>query len=145
LRGAPDGTFDSALLAGGWNLLSQAGLECFAECEARGVDVHVAGVFASGLLVGGETYAYKQAPPEMSARCRRWALLAEEFGHTLPAVAIAFAAMPACVTRVVLGMATPEQVASNLAWVAEAASVPPSLWMEAKRLGLLGPEVPVPL
>ena len=29
---APRGTFDSALLAGGWNLLCQAGLPCYVEC-----------------------------------------------------------------------------------------------------------------
>eukprot|EP00966_Prymnesium_polylepis_P128786 2978552-Prymnesium_polylepis.1 len=74
VRGCPAGTFDSALLAGGWNLLSQAGLPCYAECEARGIAVHVAGVFASGLLVNPEegTYAYKAAPPEMVERAARW-------------------------------------------------------------------------
>jgi aryl-alcohol dehydrogenase-like predicted oxidoreductase len=41
LEQAPRGTFDAALLAGGWNLLSQAGLPCFAACERHGVDVHV--------------------------------------------------------------------------------------------------------
>ena len=45
------GTFDSALLAGGWNLLTQEGLPCYEECERRGVAVHIAGVFGSGLLV----------------------------------------------------------------------------------------------
>ena len=52
-----DGIFDSALLAGGWNLLSQTGLPCLLECARRGVDVHVAGVFNSGLIVGGSIYA----------------------------------------------------------------------------------------
>ena len=52
-----DGIFDSALLAGGWNLLSQAGLPCLLECQRRGVDVHVAGAYASGLIVGASIYA----------------------------------------------------------------------------------------
>lgn len=39
LRGCPVGTFDSALLAGGWNLLSQEGLPCLEECERLGVPV----------------------------------------------------------------------------------------------------------
>jgi len=63
LREAPRGTFDSALLAGGWNLLCQAGLPCFVECERAGVAVYVAGVFGSGLLVGGDTYACTAARP----------------------------------------------------------------------------------
>jgi hypothetical protein len=37
LRTAPEGTFDSAMLAGGWNLLTQAGLPCMLECERLGV------------------------------------------------------------------------------------------------------------
>jgi len=144
LRTAPSGTFNAALLAGGWNLLSQDGLPCFEECERRGVCVHVAGVFASGLLVGGSTYAYQQAPPAKVELAKQWAALAAEHSLSLPAVAIAFAALPACVTRVVLGMATPEQVRDNLAWVREAGRVPPALWAEARRRGLLSAAVPLP-
>mmetsp|Transcript_17638 Transcript_17638/g.57890 ORF Transcript_17638/g.57890 Transcript_17638/m.57890 type:complete len:121 (-) Transcript_17638:863-1225(-) len=55
VKGAPQGTFDSALLAGGWNLLSQDGLATLQLCARCGVAVHVAGVFASGLRVGGGT------------------------------------------------------------------------------------------
>jgi D-threo-aldose 1-dehydrogenase len=106
--------------------------------------VHVAGVFASGLLVGGSSYAYKQAPDEKRELAARWRALAAEHGVSLPAVAIAFAAMPKCVTRVVLGVASPEQVHQNVAWVQEAGSVPPQLWRDAHRRGLLAPEVPVP-
>ena len=143
IRSAPDGTFDSALLAGGWNLLSQAGAPTFAECEKRGVSVHVAGVFASGLLVGGETYAYKRAPPEKSEAARQWRALAVEYGHELPAVAIAFAVLPKIVSRVVLGVATPEQVRQNLKWVEGAARVDVEIFREAKRRGLLAAEVPL--
>jgi len=144
LRRAPRGTFDSALLAGGWNLLTQAGMPCYAACEAAGVGVHVAGVFCSGLLVGGETYAYVKAPAEMVQRAQAWRALAAKHGCSLPAVAIAFAALPACVSRVVLGMASAKQVDENMRWVAEAAKVPPAIWAEAKATGLLGANVPIP-
>lgn len=144
LRRAPRGTFDSALLAGGWNLLTQAGMPCYAACEAAGVKVHVAGVFCSGLLVGGDTYAYKKAPPEMVERAQAWRALAAKHGCSLPAVAIAFAALPVCVSRVVLGMASSKQVDENMRWVAEAAKVPPAIWAEAKAAGLLGANVPIP-
>ena len=49
------GTIQSALLAGGWNLLNQQALPLLAEAEARGIDIHMAGVFSSGLLAGGTT------------------------------------------------------------------------------------------
>ena len=39
-------------------------------------------------------------------RARRWGELAAAHGHDLPAVAVAFAALPAVVTRVVVGMAS---------------------------------------
>ena len=89
LREAPRGTFDSALLAGGWNLLSQAGLPCYVECERAGVAVYVAGVFASGLLVGGDTYAYQKAPPHLVERAQRWGALAARHGYSLPSVTAA--------------------------------------------------------
>lgn len=145
IGGTEAGTFDSALLAGGWNLLTQAGLPCFAECEARGIEVHVAGVFASGLLVSTDgTYAYKKAPADKVAAAEAWRSLAEKHGFSLPAVAIAFAALPKCVTKVVLGMVTPKQVKQNLAWVEESGGVGPAFWAEAKATGLLDIAVPTP-
>merc|ERR1719223_2557989 len=83
IRGAEKGTFDSALLAGGWNLLSQAGLPCLLECQQQGIGVHVAGVFGSGLLVGVNRYAYQAAPPEMVDKAEKWRKLAEKHGSTL--------------------------------------------------------------
>lgn len=45
LREAPAGSFDTALLAGGWNLLNTEGSEVLTECARCGVAVHLAGVF----------------------------------------------------------------------------------------------------
>lgn len=60
--------------------------------------VHIAGVFASGLLVKeGGTYAYQAASAEQIACAGRWRLLGKRHGCSLPAVAIAFAALPKCV------------------------------------------------
>jgi len=144
LQGAEDGTFDSALLAGGWNLLSQDGLPCLLECQRRGIEVHVAGVFGSGLLVGVDRYAYKAAPTEAVARANRWRALATRHSSSLPAVALAFAALPAVVSRVVLGMATPEQVEQAVSLLPAAAAVPAAIWQEAREAGLLADGVPLP-
>jgi len=144
IRGAEDGTFDSALLAGGWNLLCQKGLPCLLECQRRGIAVYVAGIFASGVLVGVDRYAYKTAPSEMTAKAERWRALAETHGVSLPAVAMAFAALPTVVSRVVVGMATPEQVAQSVATMAESAKVPVEIWKQAQEAGLLDAELPLP-
>ena len=53
IKGAPLGTFDSALLAYGYNLFNQDGLEILEECEARGIAVHVAGAFMLGVFNTG--------------------------------------------------------------------------------------------
>lgn len=48
LRGA-EGTFDSCLLAGGWNLLCQDGGPVMQEAAKQGIVIHNAGSLASGL------------------------------------------------------------------------------------------------
>ena len=68
IRGKPRGTFDSIMLAGAWNLLDQDGFEVLLECQRRDIKVHVAGIFASGILVGGSTYKYDVASPEIIRR-----------------------------------------------------------------------------
>ena len=145
LRESPAGSFDSALLAAGWNLLNQDALEVFTECEARGVEVHTAAIFASGLLAGGATYNYsaERAEPYLEAR-DGWAKLAQEHGIALPAVAVAFAALPACVAKVVIGLNSTQEVDDAVAFAAAASKVPPKLWHEAQERGLLAPEIPLP-
>jgi D-threo-aldose 1-dehydrogenase len=116
--------------------------------------VHVAGVFGSGLLAesfspsssspSSATYAYRPAQPDVAERARRWRELAAAHGHPLPAVAIAFAALPACVSRLVLGFSTPQQVDEGMAWVRQARRVGVAVWHDAKRLGLLSDGLPVP-
>jgi len=141
---APSGTFDSALLAGGWNLLSQAGMPCLVACEQNRIPVHIAGIYASGLLVGGHSYAYKPASEDVIERTALWQELAQRHGVSLPAVAIAFAALPACVERLVIGMATPAEVDQNMAWVKESALVPVQIWKEAREMRLLSADIPLP-
>lgn len=145
IQTAPEGSFDSALLAGGWNLLNQAGMHVMIECQRANVAVHVAGIFNTGLLVGGDTYAYAEAPEAMIHSAKRWGDLAAAHGVSLPAVAVAFAAMPECVEKLVIGMASAEEVAQNIAWLAEAQTVSPALWVEAKALGLLSADIPTPV
>eukprot|EP01048_Picozoa_sp_COSAG05_P010702 COSAG05_NODE_958_length_6426_cov_7.214003_7_plen_329_part_00 len=50
LRSAPPGTFDSALISGGWNLLNQDAFEVLVECEKMGVAVHIAGIYNGGMI-----------------------------------------------------------------------------------------------
>ena len=145
LRGSPAGSFDSALLAAGLNLLNQDALEVLTECEARGVEVHTAAIFASGLLAGGVTYNYsaERAGPYLEAR-DGWAKLAEEYGIVLPVVAVAFAALPVCVAKVVIGLNSTQEVDDAVGFAAAASKVPAKLWHDAQERGLLAPAIPLP-
>ena len=137
LEGKPPGAYDDALLAGGWTLLSQDGLASLICCQERGVSVATAGVFSTGLLVGVKQYAYQAAPPELVRRAKDWGALAKAHGMTLPEVALAFAFLPECAAKVVIGCATAEEVEKNVEAAFRSSQVGHGLWDEAKETGLL--------
>ena len=72
----------------------QSAFETLVECEERGIGVTIAAIFASGLLVGGDTYKYEKAPQEMRDKTEAWKALAAKYNLTLPALAMAFAFLP---------------------------------------------------
>ncbi|KAJ1458554.1 hypothetical protein M885DRAFT_614407 [Pelagophyceae sp. CCMP2097] len=132
---------DSVMLAGRWNLLDQSGAGVLAVCAARGVKVHVAGVFASGLLAGGETCEYAAATSTQKAKAAQWAKLAQGYDCDVKAVAVAFALLPQCVDKVAVGLGTVEEVDAMVQLVGGAANVPAALWREAVKLKLLAPSL----
>ena len=144
VQSAPAGTFDEALIAGGWTLMDQSGMHALIECERHGIPVLAAGIFNSGLLVGGSTMLYCPATSEEKSRAQAWKSLAGEHGLSLPAVAIAFAYLPSIVKGVVIGLSTADQVATTVSAVEESRKVPVALWYEARKRGLLSSHVPLP-
>ena len=127
-------------------MFSQEALPVLQECEARGIEVHIAGAFRMGVIEeegGDEIKAKFGVSPESAAR-ERWAELAAKHGVALPAVALAWAFAPACVTKIVLGVATPAHVEENVASLQATADVPPALWAEAAEMGLLDAACPLP-
>ena len=145
LKGAPQGTFDDALLAGGWTLLDQFGANVMLECQKQGVPVSVAGIFSTGLLQGRDSFAYNTVTPELAARTEQWRQLACEFQLSLPAVAIAFSYLPTVVHKVVIGMATAAEVEANLRAIEESNRVTNELWHLAQERGLLSEGIPLQL
>ena len=144
LRGAPKGTYDCVLLAGGWNLLCQDGLEAMVECEEQGIPVHVAGVLGSGLLAdnGQSTFDYAPASDAIRAQADRWRALAQKHGVSMLATCLTFAAMPSIVEKVVVGMGTPEEVEADVAALRE--RVPLQLFAEAQAEGMLSARIRLP-
>jgi D-threo-aldose 1-dehydrogenase len=83
IRKFPEGTFDSILVAGCWNLLDQSGYELlgyelqvfdlsFRECELRGIKVTLAGIFGSGLLWGVNFLRYTAPQQSDIERRDKW-------------------------------------------------------------------------
>ena len=66
-----------------------------------------------------------------------WAALCAEHSVSLKAAALAFAFLPACVSRVAIGLAEAALVAETVALLAEAKAVPIALWRDAVAKGLL--------
>ena len=139
LRGIPTNVppLDEVLLAGGWTLLAQTGLASLTTCQQLGVNVSAAGIFSTGLLVGTKQYAYQQAPVAMVEHANRWEVLAQKYNQSLPTLAIGFARLPNCVTRIVVGCATKEEVLLNVQAAEKVHTIPFELWEEAWESGLL--------
>ena len=146
IRRAKKGTFDSVMRAGCWNLLdaSREGLEVLHVCEEQEIKVHLAGVFASGLLVGHDKYKYAKAPADKIESTRRWSELCHKYALPLPAVALAFALLPSAVAKVAVGVRRPAELEECCQWI-ERYQVPLALWEEAVHMGLLPDWIPLPL
>ena len=142
----PTGTFDSVMMAGCWNLLdtSLVALKVLHTCDTLDIKVHLAGVFASGLLAGKDTYKYAKAPQDKIAKTREWSQLCDKFGLPLPAVALNFALLPSVVKKVAVGVRSPEELEQCVEWI-QKYKVPLKLWEEAVRMKLLPKWIPIPL
>jgi D-threo-aldose 1-dehydrogenase len=127
---------DAILIAGRYTLLDQtAGDELLPLCGTRGVGVIVGGPFNSGLLAGGTTYDYAEAPATLLARRGRLAAACAVHGTTLPAAALAFPLRHPAVVSVIAGARSPAEVAANAA--ALTAPPPESLWNDLRAEGLI--------
>lgn len=97
---------DDLLMAGSWNILDQSGLKVLLACERLGVSVHNAGIFGAGFVFGSNMYRYGAAAPELVARRATMQTICAESGTDLVSVAVLFAALPSCVTKLVVGVAS---------------------------------------
>jgi D-threo-aldose 1-dehydrogenase len=124
---------DCVLLAGRYSLLEQEPLhEFFPLMIEKKVSVFLGGVFNSGILatgaVPGARFQYDVAPPAIVEKTRRIEAVCARYGIPLRAAALQFAAAPAAVSTLVLGMVSPAQVEDNLAMLA--LPIPADLWAE---------------
>jgi D-threo-aldose 1-dehydrogenase len=142
---------DCFLLAGRYTLLEQAALdELLPLCDARGVSIIVGGPFNSGVLVEGDArdanlseqhYDYEGAPAEILDRVARIRAICQAHEVPLPAAALQLPLHHPAVACVIPGARTPEEIASNAAWLER--DIPAALYRDLRGAGLLRPDTPI--
>jgi D-threo-aldose 1-dehydrogenase len=106
------------------------------------VSVVVGGPYNSGLLAGGRTFEYAEAPPEMVEKRDRIAAVCKRHGVDIRAAALQFCAAHPVVAAVIPGAKRPDKVRENARLMAE--PIPSALWSDLKKEGLLPPAAPTP-
>lgn len=131
------------LLAGRYSLLNQPALDRFFPlCAERGASVVIGGPYNSGLLAGGTTFEYAEAPREMMERRDRIAAICARHDADLRAAALQFCAAPAVVAAVIPGAKRAEKVQENARLMQT--PLPAALWQELRAERLIPPAAPVP-
>ncbi|MDA7426330.1 aldo/keto reductase [Thalassococcus lentus] len=137
------GDWDVFLLAGRYTLLEQTALDAlFPACEAAGTSIICGGPFNSGILVGRDTWNYAKAPPEVMAKTRQIADVADVHDVPLAAAALQFPLGHSLVTSVIPGPRNPKELQEIIDWFA--VRIPPEFWQELRTKGILAEGVPVP-
>ncbi|MYS20424.1 D-threo-aldose 1-dehydrogenase [Streptomyces sp. DvalAA-14] len=138
---------DVVLCAGRWTLLERTALDdLLPECERRGTQVVVGGVYNSGLLADprpGAHYNYVAAPEDLLRRALDMAQVCAEYGVPLRAAALRFPFAHPAVVSAVVGAAGPDEMRDNAAMFDY--DIPDDLWHALVERGLLDDDVPLPL
>jgi D-threo-aldose 1-dehydrogenase len=137
------GVFDNIMLSNCFNLIDHGCIGLLLECQKQNVRIHNVGVFASGLLWGGDHYMYdSDVPAEVKEKVARWTALAGKYELALPQLALNFAFLPDIVDYAAFGTSRAAAVDQNVALCGN--TVPVALWAEAQEIGILDPRLPLP-
>jgi D-threo-aldose 1-dehydrogenase len=136
------------MCANRYTLLEQGALrDVLPAALDRGVGVVIAGVHNSGLLAQNRPatnarYDYEAAPDDVVERTHRIEDVCEEYGVTVPAVALAFVRAHPAVIATVVGGRSGFQVGSNVERART--RIPSELWEELLRRDCLTQMRPSP-
>jgi D-threo-aldose 1-dehydrogenase len=139
--------FDVFMLAHRYTLLEQTSLDFLDLCYRKGISIHLAGVFHSGILATGAVqnakFIYRDAPDEVCNRVSAIQAVASRYDVPLSAVALQFSWSHPAVTSLVVGMVAPEEVYDNLG--AFNFPIPNDLWLDLRSEGLVSDAAPLPI
>lgn len=130
------GYWDTFLLAGRYTLLEQQPLhDLFPQCEKAGTSIILGGPFNSGILAGGETWNYAQAPDSVVSKVKAISRVCESHKIPLPAAALQFPLGCSLVSTVIPGPRSQSEVKQIVDWFTT--KIPASLWSDLKAEGLM--------
>ena len=136
LRTLDNGDWDVFLLAGRYTLLEQTSLEeLFPACERTRTRIVIGGPYNSGILVGGRSWNYADAPAEMVDRVLRIRGVCERHDVPMPAAALQFCLAHPVVDTVIPGARTRQELLQAMEWMET--EIPDGLWEDLKQEGLL--------
>jgi D-threo-aldose 1-dehydrogenase len=144
-RFAREAEFDCFLVAGRYTLLdTTAARELLPLCFERGIAVIAGGVFNSGILADARlpTFDYRPAPAQVLERVRRLRAVCERWQIPLAAAAVQLPLAHPAVTSVLVGCRSPRELDEDVRLVG--LDIPPAIWDELRRQGLLDCDVPTP-
>jgi D-threo-aldose 1-dehydrogenase len=135
---------DAFLLAGRYTLLDheRALQRLMPAAAARDVDIVVGGPYSSGILVGGSTFEYAKAPPEIVAKVERIKALASRHRVPIKAAALQFVLAHPASAAVIPGASRPERIAED--HDALTAVIPAEFWREMREQRLVSADAPLP-
>ena len=137
------GEWDVFLLAGRYTLLEQASLDdLLPKCVERGTSIVVGGPLNSGILAGRDTWNYRTAPPEIVERVNAIHAICDSHGVPLAAAALQFPLAHPAVAAIIPGPRNADEFRTNLGLFRQ--PIPPALWDDLRKVGLLHPDAPTP-
>ncbi|MGW0998787.1 aldo/keto reductase [Streptomyces sp. NPDC002523] len=135
---------DGFLLAGRYTLLDHAHAlqRLLPMATEQDVSMVVGGPYSSGVLAGGTTFEYQDAPPAVLKKVAKLKELAAQHGVSIKAVAVQFSLAHPVAAAVIPGATKPSRIAEDLAALNE--QIPGAFWRDLRASGLVSALAPLP-
>jgi D-threo-aldose 1-dehydrogenase len=143
MKALDHGQWDCFLLAGRYTLLEQGPLQTVLPAiAAHGASIVTGGPFNSGILVGGSTWNYQQAPQHIVERVDILRRVCDAHNVPLAAAALQFPLAHPTVACNIPGPRSVAEFQQIATWMRT--PIPTSLWSDLRDQKAIHPDAPVP-